>query len=294
MKSGWDVVNLCLVVFAILCGLLGRGSDGESSGAAAAPAAAAAKGGKSSHQVMPPSSAASAAEAVGEEPSVAEVWASLNTSVTATYANNHYGHTGIRRLKSSSSYPELRLDSDGVWGHASPEAAWRTVPEVKTIPVDTYEVRRKSLPKEERRRRRSIERLPSMAEIVEEERPQPQPQQPVETETRVVETVMPPPLTRSRRWNSEMLDAVLEQETRVEETVMPTPLARSRTWNPEMLEAVLEQEMRVEATPPPPLQRRRSVESLPRTEELEAEIRWRRQGPRLRHCYVLPEEAQEH
>uniref|UniRef100_A0A453EZ18 Uncharacterized protein n=1 Tax=Aegilops tauschii subsp. strangulata TaxID=200361 RepID=A0A453EZ18_AEGTS len=239
LKSGWDVVNLCLVLFAILCGLLGRGG-GDGDGEPPGPAAPAPK----SHLRVSPAAAAT------PEPSTEDVWASFNNSYT-----NHNAQTGIRRMKSSSSYPELRLDSDGVWGLASPELAWRsyddaelyrtrrderpdrardadrslrrTSSDVKTIPVDTYEVRTRPLPQDARRRRRSVERLPKMDEV-EEERTHP-----AETETLATPA-------RSRTWSPEELDATLlgveEKRTRPTET-RATP-ARSRTWSPEELGAI--------------------------------------------------------
>ncbi|VAH77167.1 unnamed protein product [Triticum turgidum subsp. durum] len=217
-------------------------------------------------------------------------------------------------MKSSSSYPELRLDSDGVWGLASPELAWRsyddaelyrtrrddadrplrrTSSDVKTIPVDTYEVRARPLPQDARRRRRSVERLPKMDEV-EEERTHP-----AETETLATPA-------RSRTWSPEELDATLlgmasappapapqpqprrrrrslerlpemveveEERTRPTET-RATP-ARSRTWSPEELGATLLEMASAEPPPAPPQQprrRRRSLENLPTMEEVEKEI----------------------
>ncbi|XP_047057235.1 serine/arginine repetitive matrix protein 1-like [Lolium rigidum] len=310
LKSGWDVVNLCLVLFAILCGLLGRGGgDGDGDGESASAAAAAAA--KSRREVSP---AMAEPEPIAEA-STEDVWERLNSS----YDSNQSAHTtaGIRRMKSSSSYPELRLGSDGVWGLESPELAWRpyddaelyrprrddwpdrnrgdadrprlrrTSSDVNAIPVDKYEVR--APPQDERRRRRSVEKPQKMAKVVEEER--------------TVETLAARP-ARSRTWSPEELNATLSEADKYE---VPTPLgarrprrsaeklpkmpavvedehpsaetlaarpSRSRTWSPEELNATLS-ELASAAPPavtPRPRHRRHSVESLPTMEEVEKEI----------------------
>ncbi|KAM0870351.1 hypothetical protein ACQ4PT_040048 [Festuca glaucescens] len=278
LKSGWDVVNLCLVLFAILCGLLGRGGgDGDGDGESASAAAAAAV--KSHREVSP---AMVEPEPIAEA-STEDVWERLNSS----YDSNQSAHTtaGIRRMKSSSSYPELRLGSDGVWGLASPELAWRpyddaelyrprrdewpdrtrgdadrprlrrTSSDVNAIPVDKYEVR--APPQDARRRRRSVEKPQKMAKVVEEEgRMHP-----------AAETLAARP-ARSRTWSPEELNATLSEADKYE---VPTPLgarrprrsaeklpkmpavqeehpsaetlaarpSRSRTWSPEELNATL-------------------------------------------------------
>ncbi|KAM0870350.1 hypothetical protein ACQ4PT_040048 [Festuca glaucescens] len=312
LKSGWDVVNLCLVLFAILCGLLGRGGgDGDGDGESASAAAAAAV--KSHREVSP---AMVEPEPIAEA-STEDVWERLNSS----YDSNQSAHTtaGIRRMKSSSSYPELRLGSDGVWGLASPELAWRpyddaelyrprrdewpdrtrgdadrprlrrTSSDVNAIPVDKYEVR--APPQDARRRRRSVEKPQKMAKVVEEEgRMHP-----------AAETLAARP-ARSRTWSPEELNATLSEADKYE---VPTPLgarrprrsaeklpkmpavqeehpsaetlaarpSRSRTWSPEELNATLSE---IAAAPPPatprPRHRRHSVESLPTMEEVEKEI----------------------
>jgi hypothetical protein len=223
LKSGWDVVNLCLVLFAILCGLLRRGGDGES-----APAA-----GKKE-----------------PAPGMDSVWESYSSGTQQQQEERHAGTGGIRRMKSTSSYPELRLGSDGVWALASPDAAWRfrddadleyrprrperawdvhpRAPEVKTIPVDTFVERPRGEPP--RRRRRNVDKSPNMAQV-EEERPQAPPRSSSaeavatipEQETVEVEEVRNP--SRAPRPRPEELDT----EIAVEEVRIPPPSTASRS-----------------------------------------------------------------
>jgi hypothetical protein len=162
VKSGWDVVNLYLVLFAILTGLLRHGGDGEW------------------------------APAVGKKepaPSMDSVWESYSSDTQQQKEERHVGMGGIRWMKSTSSYSELRLSSNGVWALTSPDAVWRfrdgaeleyqprrlertwdehlCAPEVKTIPIDTFVERQRG---ETRRRRRNVDKSPNMAQV-EEERP---------------------------------------------------------------------------------------------------------------------------
>jgi hypothetical protein len=256
-KSGWDVVNLCLVLFAILCGLLGRSGDGDASPSARRQQAA---GKKLLERQM-----------ATEAPGMDAVWESYGSAYPGgVQQQQHAGGSGIRRMKSTSSYPELRLGSDGVWALASPDAAWRfrddadlyraRRPErpwdvhpqrtVKTIPVDTFVERRQGSPPRERRR--SVER---MAEVEDERTRQ--------------KTVGP--ATSGRRWT---VDAVPEQQQAAPPSPPPPPAP----------------------APVPPRRRRGSLENFPRPEELE-EVRnpsqapWRRRRSRSVENLPRPEEV---
>ncbi|XP_064959373.1 verprolin-like [Musa acuminata AAA Group] len=181
IKSGWDTVNFVLVLFAILCGVLGRwnaGDDADSTPSASSP-----------NQWF--------------TNQVAQV--SYPDPAAADHA------AGIRRMRNSSSYPDLRQEA--AWGGPSVAEEWRCYDDIqlyrrkpdsrgwerhsfreqeaKTIPVDTFVLRRSPPPglrsppsppplaaAQRLPRRRSMHKLPeSVAEkdaIFESGKPQPQ------------------------------------------------------------------------------------------------------------------------
>ncbi|WOL20416.1 formin-like protein 20 [Canna indica] len=153
VKRGWDTLNFVLVLFAILCGVLGRWNAGDD---------------------------------VDKSPS-----ALSSSSSSSNHWYNNYSDstaTGMRRMRSSSSYPDLRQEA--VLGGASVSEGWRFYDDIelyrrrpesrswerqsfgdsaaKTIPVDTFVLRRSPSPRpreplptvtQRLPRRRSMERL---------------------------------------------------------------------------------------------------------------------------------------
>ncbi|XP_062087751.1 uncharacterized protein LOC133794511 [Humulus lupulus] len=91
VKKSWDALNLILVLFAIICGFLSRNS-GENS---------------SSNEDRAVSNSSSSREIQKSNPSTPHRWYQY-LDQTESYNN------GITRLRSSSSYPDLRQESSWV------------------------------------------------------------------------------------------------------------------------------------------------------------------------------------
>ncbi|KAJ4797247.1 hydroxyproline-rich glycoprotein family protein [Rhynchospora pubera] len=139
IKSGWDMLNLCLVAFAILCGVLSRTGDGSGSGS-----------GPESGSFKP----------------VRSEWSGFANPIGE--ANRT---TTIRRMRSTNSYPDLRVETD-VWGQNRVPDGWRFFDDAELYrtrrPVQPYRVLGFG---EEDRECKNIpvdtERLPLMEEQVE-------------------------------------------------------------------------------------------------------------------------------
>jgi hypothetical protein len=132
---------LCLVLFAILCGLLGRGSgggDGDSSSSATS-ASASAKDDRhrqacSAPAAEPVTMAATTTSSGDWEQEGYDSMSAIYASLSRTTNHAHAHASGIRRMKSSSSYPELRVGSDGVLALASPDSVWRFYDDARAVP----------------------------------------------------------------------------------------------------------------------------------------------------------------
>uniref|UniRef100_M8D2B0 Uncharacterized protein n=1 Tax=Aegilops tauschii TaxID=37682 RepID=M8D2B0_AEGTA len=232
----------------------------------------------------------SPAAAATPEPSTEDVWASFNNCggvgglASPEWAWRSYDDAERSRTRRDER-PDRARDAD--------RSLRRTSSDVKTIPVDTYEVRTRPLPQDARRRRRSVERLPKMDEV-EEERTHPAETETLATPARsrtwspeeLDATLLgmasappapaPPPQPRRRRRSLERLPEMVEvEEKRTRPTETRATPARSRTWSPEELGATLLEMASAEPPPAPPQQprrRRRSLENLPTMEEVEKEI----------------------
>lgn len=110
MKNGWDTLNLALVVIAILCGLLGR--DAASGGG----------GSGEEGEKMP---------ALQPHPPLrSQEWDAYSPAPELDVYEEENRTRGIQRMRSSSSYPDLRQEfhaGDG-WGVT---AGWRFADDIE-------------------------------------------------------------------------------------------------------------------------------------------------------------------
>ncbi|CAL9197934.1 unnamed protein product [Musa hybrid cultivar] len=231
VRNGWDTLNFVLVLFAVLCGVLGRRNSGDGTGKSP--------------------SASSPKDVCYDD---------LSAQLSSYLDHAAVGHsTRMRRMRSSSSYPDLRQEA--AWGGASVAEGWQFFDDIhlyrrrsdsgswesqrfggssgKAIPVASFVIRQSRSP---------VSRSP--------------PSQPPPT----------PPTTAQRlpKRNLEKLphnvvekDAIFETRNSQPPSSPPTAQPRRRHGRGRSLEKFPEREVEGDANPGTRHRRSRTVEDLP-------------------------------